>query len=176
MATHVPDEELLLALLNSTPVIDGHPEDRLADPAGSASYLRSAGAEIDMDLDTDEHAVLLRARELLQSVVDGAHAPAVLAPLLTGVGSTPHVTGEGIAWSLTTPDGTRTAVRAVLAWDRLARDLPGRLRPCANSDCRLYFVDRSRPGTGRWCSMAVCGNRMKARRHHIRTSGSRTDG
>ena len=34
-----------------------------------------------------------------------------------------------------------------------------RLRTCAG--CTLLFVDRSRPGTRRWCSMERCGNRNK---------------
>ncbi|MFJ9079539.1 CGNR zinc finger domain-containing protein [Streptomyces sp. NPDC102278] len=29
----------------------------------------------------------------------------------------------------------------------------------------MFLIDHSRPGTARWCSMAVCGNRMKARTH-----------
>lgn len=43
------------------------------------------------------------------------------------------------------------------------------VRKCANPRCVLYFRDRSRARRRRWCSMAVCGNRMKvaahARRH-----------
>jgi len=43
------------------------------------------------------------------------------------------------------------------------------IRKCANPRCVLYFRDRSRTSRRRWCSMAVCGNRMKvaahARRH-----------
>ncbi|MGV0807475.1 CGNR zinc finger domain-containing protein [Mycolicibacterium setense] len=35
-----------------------------------------------------------------------------------------------------------------------------------NPDYRLFLIDRSKPNTARWCSMATCGNRMKARRHH----------
>jgi predicted RNA-binding Zn ribbon-like protein len=35
----------------------------------------------------------------------------------------------------------------------------GRLRSCAG--CTLLFIDRSRPGTRRWCSMERCGNRSK---------------
>lgn len=34
-----------------------------------------------------------------------------------------------------------------------------RLRTCAG--CTLLFLDRSRPGTRRWCSMERCGNRNK---------------
>jgi predicted RNA-binding Zn ribbon-like protein len=59
----------------------------------------------------------------------------------------------------------------VLAWGEVERDLPGRLRPCANDECRLFLIDRSRAGTARWCSMSGCGNRMKARRHYSRAKG-----
>jgi predicted RNA-binding Zn ribbon-like protein len=34
-----------------------------------------------------------------------------------------------------------------------------RVRSCAG--CTLLFIDRSRPGTRRWCSMKRCGNRNK---------------
>ena len=34
-----------------------------------------------------------------------------------------------------------------------------RIRTCAG--CTLLFLDRSRPGTRRWCSMERCGNRNK---------------
>jgi predicted RNA-binding Zn ribbon-like protein len=40
-----------------------------------------------------------------------------------------------------------------------------RIRGCANPECVLWFLDTSRPGTRRWCSMASCGNRDKAVRH-----------
>lgn len=36
-----------------------------------------------------------------------------------------------------------------------------RLRVCSAEDCQWVFVDRSRPGTGKWCSMKACGNRAK---------------
>jgi hypothetical protein len=38
-----------------------------------------------------------------------------------------------------------------------------RLKMCSASDCRWVFVDYSRPGTGKWCSMKACGNRAKKR-------------
>jgi predicted RNA-binding Zn ribbon-like protein len=44
-----------------------------------------------------------------------------------------------------------------------------RVRSCAG--CSLQFIDRSRPGTRRWCSMERCGNRSKtARYRHNRSS------
>src|ERR1700729_3334945 len=43
MAEPAPDEDFLLALLNSTPVIEGVPTDDLADPARARAWLASAG-------------------------------------------------------------------------------------------------------------------------------------
>jgi predicted RNA-binding Zn ribbon-like protein len=36
-----------------------------------------------------------------------------------------------------------------------------RLKICSSDDCRWAFYDHSRSGTGRWCSMKLCGNRAK---------------
>ncbi len=43
-----------------------------------------------------------------------------------------------------------------------------RLRTCANPRCRWLFVDVTRNGMRRWCSMAVCGNRAKVGRYRQR--------
>ncbi|MGY2060258.1 CGNR zinc finger domain-containing protein, partial [Nocardia gipuzkoensis] len=82
---------------------------------------------------------------------------------------------EGITWILELPEGRSAAARAVLAWDALRLSHPGRLRPCANSDCRLFLIDHTKSNSARWCSMAVCGNRMKARRHYQRSREIPTD-
>jgi predicted RNA-binding Zn ribbon-like protein len=39
----------------------------------------------------------------------------------------------------------------------------GRLNVCANDVCRWAHWDGSRNRSGRWCTMAVCGNRIKTR-------------
>jgi predicted RNA-binding Zn ribbon-like protein len=36
------------------------------------------------------------------------------------------------------------------------------LRTCEGTDCANVFLDRSRGGRRRWCSMTRCGNRAKA--------------
>jgi predicted RNA-binding Zn ribbon-like protein len=41
------------------------------------------------------------------------------------------------------------------SWDRI--------KACGNPDCRWAFHDSSKNRSGRWCDMASCGNRMKAR-------------
>jgi predicted RNA-binding Zn ribbon-like protein len=116
-----------------------------------------------------ELAHVLRARQALQAVVRGEQAPDVLAPLLNGVTMAPAMADGQITWTLSVAPERRLAVLAVLIWDSLARQTPGRLRPCANGECRLFLIDHSRGNTARWCSMAGCGNRMKARRHYRRT-------
>jgi predicted RNA-binding Zn ribbon-like protein len=47
-----------------------------------------------------------------------------------------------------------------------------RLRICAQQDCGWMFVDRSRNGFRRWCSMADCGTREKSRRRAAKQSAS----
>src|SRR5215469_4105432 len=168
MMEAVPGQEFLLAVLNSTPVVDGVPTDGLADPTRARAWLASIGG-----LGTEaELRHVLDVRQVLQDVVRGDRPPAVLAPALRGVALIPALTGDQITWTLSVPLERELAVRAVLAWDALARQSPGRLRPCANDECRLFLIDHSKANTARWCSMAVCGNRMKARRHYQRVRGA----
>jgi predicted RNA-binding Zn ribbon-like protein len=37
----------------------------------------------------------------------------------------------------------------------------GRLRRCKNPDCILFFYDTSKSGTRSWCSLDICGNRLR---------------
>lgn len=164
MADTAPDEGLLLAILNSTPVINGVPADEFADAATAKERLASAGG-----VGTDaELRHVLEVRQLLQAVVRGERPPDVLATALRGVTRVPTITGSQITWTLNVPQERELAVRAILAWDAVAERSPGRLRACANSECRLFLIDHSKANAGRWCSMAICGNRMKARRHYQR--------
>ena len=43
-----------------------------------------------------------------------------------------------------------------------------RLKPCENEDCVLLFLDKSKNRTRRWCSMTICGNKIKASRFYKR--------
>ena len=40
--------------------------------------------------------------------------------------------------------------------------LIAQVRSCAGPDCMILFIDTSRPGTRRWCSMEACGNQAKS--------------
>ncbi|PPK68291.1 CGNR zinc finger domain-containing protein [Actinokineospora auranticolor] len=69
------------------------------------------------------------------------------------------------------PHGNPPPVRAALA--RLAADLAtvlitgeaARVKRCDARECGWLYWDSSRNTSRRWCSMRVCGNRAKARRH-----------
>jgi CGNR zinc finger/Putative stress-induced transcription regulator len=165
------DETLLLDLLNTTPVIDGSPHDELADADAGLRWLTGHG----QPASEDEWRSLLDVRSALQDVVGGDGVPASLARFVDGVRYRASFVGNGIVWPLDLPEGRSAAARAVLAWDALRVSSPGRLRPCANTECRLFLIDRSKPNRARWCSMAVCGNRMKARRHYQRTREATAD-
>ncbi|MEV0185211.1 CGNR zinc finger domain-containing protein [Streptomyces sp. NPDC050625] len=158
-------QDALLELLNSTPVVNGVVQDHLADPEAAKSWQQAHGGSGS----TEEHRHLLQARDGLQGVVRGSLPAPTLAPLLKDVTSRPHLSSAGVSWELEAPAERRMAVEAVLAWSALLETMPGRLRPCANPECRLFLIDRSKTNKARWCSMAVCGNRMKARRHYQRT-------
>ncbi|WP_433559556.1 CGNR zinc finger domain-containing protein [Pseudonocardia xinjiangensis] len=159
------DEMLLLDLLNSTPVVRGGFLDLLAVDDEAAEWSRARGGVGS----PAEVAHLRQVRDRLQAVVRGAEPATTLTPSLRGVHLLPEVADSGVSWHLDVEDDRRLATRALLAWGRVQEQMPGRLRPCANDECRLFLLDRSRPNTARWCSMKVCGNRLKVRRHYQRT-------
>ncbi|MET7495071.1 CGNR zinc finger domain-containing protein [Streptomyces sp900116325] len=158
-------QDALLELLNTTPVVNGVVQDQLADPEAAEAWQRAHGGSGT----ADEHRHLVRARDALQDVVRGSRPATSLAPVLEGVTSRPQVSSAGVSWDLDARKERLMAVQAVMTWSALQKATPGRLRPCANPDCRRFLLDRSKTNKARWCSMAVCGNRMKARRHYQRT-------
>ena len=157
--------DALLDLLNSRPLVNGEEQDALSDPAAGRRWTREHGG----DGSLAELALLRQARDTLQDVVRGESSPAALSPLLEGVHQIPEVASDGLQWTVKAPQHARLAVEVVLAWAATEKQLAGRLRPCANDECQLFLLDRSRANRARWCSMAVCGNREKARRHYERT-------
>lgn len=151
-------QAVLLELLNTAPVVDGRMVDLL-----DRAWLRAHGATGDLGIDG-----VRRLREDLQHVVREEADASVLRRYLADVRQVPEIDDGGIVWSLEAD----WAAGVVLAWGDLQDAMPGRLRACANQECRLFLIDRSRAGTARWCSMSGCGNRMKARRHYRRAARS----
>ncbi|MGJ5820438.1 CGNR zinc finger domain-containing protein [Paludibaculum fermentans] len=59
----------------------------------------------------------------------------------------------------------------VAATDLLTSDAHGLVRQCEDAGCGWLFLDRSNARKRRWCSMADCGNRNKARQYYRREAG-----
>ena len=126
-----------------------------------------------------DEAGRLRAsvRHLFEAVASGRPVPSHVLHTLNraqGFGSwstTLHSDASGLRID-TTLDGNGPLV-PLAALARAAAVLvttvpPGRLRECAADDCVRWFVDSSKGGRRRWCSMATCGNRAKAARYRAR--------
>lgn len=72
-------------------------------------------------------------------------------------------------WDVDLRSGTAVVLLAHVLWsagDLFAAPQLDRVRRCANPECGWLFLDDSRAGKRRWCSMQSCGNRAKARRHY----------
>jgi predicted RNA-binding Zn ribbon-like protein len=120
---------------------------------------------------TRARATLIQTRETLRAfLADQLETDAresVNAILRRGA-ERPVFAGKALVTEIEGSPGWRAPWRAARDLIALHAEYPGRIRSCANPDCPLYFLDTSRPGTRRWCSMSVCGNRDKTRRHYQR--------
>ncbi|WP_405715721.1 MULTISPECIES: CGNR zinc finger domain-containing protein [unclassified Streptomyces] len=69
------------------------------------------------------------------------------------------------------PGATGAALLSTVARDAVelfTGPCANRVRECGSDNCKLLFVDTSRPGRRRWCSMERCGNLHKVRAHRAR--------
>jgi predicted RNA-binding Zn ribbon-like protein len=92
-----------------------------------------------------------------------AHPP--LAPVIGADGTRGWAAGPA-----TGPQLLSTVARDAV--ELLTGPYAQRIRMCAGDRCYLLYVDTSRPGRRRWCSMEHCGNRHKVRAHRVRRSGA----
>ncbi|HDR9501045.1 ABATE domain-containing protein [Burkholderia cepacia] len=73
------------------------------------------------------------------------------------------------AWRIGGAGGALAALLSPVLWSAI--DLLGgarlaKVKRCANDACQWLFIDDSKNGSRRWCSMSSCGNRAKAYRHY----------
>jgi len=107
-----------------------------------------------------------------------APADADLAALNTALAAAParRCVQQG-GWDIGAPEPLAAALLAPVLWsaaDLLVGGQLDRVRQCANPDCGWLFLDNSKGGNRRWCSMSACGNRAKAHRHYLRQKGGQT--
>ena len=108
----------------------------------------------------DEHAG--EAERTAAAAALDAAAPAALLRVVFAADGAPALqpAGQGL-------DGALAQLLASI--DRAACDGTWqRLKVCAEHSCRYAFYDHSRNRSGSWCTMAVCGNRAKARNYRER--------
>jgi predicted RNA-binding Zn ribbon-like protein len=151
----------------------------ILDEGEAASLLKSAGKER-----RRADAVLGSARTLREaihgltaSVARGkGHDPADVAALNRVLAKAPQRRGlavgaAGFVWKLSERPRTLDAMLwpiAESAGETLVAAEAARLKTCASPECGWVFLDTTRGNRRRWCDMADCGNRVKARRHYLK--------
>jgi predicted RNA-binding Zn ribbon-like protein len=71
-------------------------------------------------------------------------------------------------YSTAIPSQNVLALLAEAASDLLCRADFTLIKKCGNAACILYFYDTTKNHTRNWCSMQICGNRMKVAAHYRR--------
>ncbi|WP_306204108.1 CGNR zinc finger domain-containing protein [Actinoplanes sp. RD1] len=141
--------------------------DRLTSPRVLADWLAAHDlAPGGTGLRPADLAAAIALREALRAAIDGRAAPALAEhPLRLAVDAAGELriqSRSGRPWlDVIVETAARSTARG---------DWP-RLKLCAAPDCRWAFHDTSRNGRGRWCDMAVCGNRHKTRTYRERRAG-----
>jgi predicted RNA-binding Zn ribbon-like protein len=77
-----------------------------------------------------------------------------------------------LRWHAEDPVSAVLASLARDALDLVTSPASARVRRCAGERCGALFLDTSRPGTRRWCSMDVCGNQAKKSTYRARIAAS----
>lgn len=190
---------LCVDFVNTRIMEDGRMVDLLEGPADLARWLAEAGVtgegEAERSLEewyagpggrrVFERALALRKalHELVEALVEGRPVPDAAVdeinaelrarPGYPQVESTPEgAFAKRFRAERDEPLGALAEV-ANSAADLLVGGDASLLKECENPDCVLHFYDTSKNHSRRWCSMALCGNRMKAQAHYRRNRDSR---
>lgn len=158
------------------------PTETLNAPEDLATWLAGNVSKEARPLPRREFERAIEARETLWRLFDAtargkAPAAADLQTLNELLASAPARTAlrrerNGFVWDVDMRGSTALGQLAPILWsagDLLAGNRLDKVKRCANPDCIWLFLDDSRAGKRRWCSMSACGNRAKARRHYHRS-------
>ena len=188
---HTTEIDLALTFVNGGSLPDG--EDRVTlDSADRligwlARLLAPAGARllasppVRRTLLAEAKRLQRALRELFQAIAADETGPPMAMHVINraqtfGSWST-RLTAEGTTIrterTLTGPGALPALSSVAAAAGVVATSVPSeRLRKCASPECARWFVDSSKGGRRRWCSMATCGNRAKAARYRARHAES----
>jgi predicted RNA-binding Zn ribbon-like protein len=154
------------------------PFDRLAGPRELGLWLIEAGLLVEARCDERDLTVARELREAIYrtlsvvrkgrraseedlALINRAAREAVPAPQLD--------VSLRMTWTSADPVAGALARVAASAIRLLGGTDMEQARECADPTCSLLFIDRSRPGRRRWCSMERCGNRSKTARYRQRS-------
>jgi predicted RNA-binding Zn ribbon-like protein len=142
--------------------------DLLGDRAGHEQWLRENG--LAGPVSPAARRALVQARDAIRGALEqpGAAASAALDGILDRGRIRVWAGAPGAREQLEIAREWRAPWLAARSLLQLLDERPERVRKCANPQCEFWFLDATRSGTRRWCSMAGCGNRLKARRHYRR--------
>lgn len=123
------------------------------------------------------HELRAALRVILRARFDGAADMQVLTSADATLAALPlqiRIAEDGAPRVVPAAEGVRAALvsLAVVVAQAEARGTWKRMKMCAAADCHWVFFDSSRNGGGRWCSMAVCGNRDKTNKYRQRRASS----
>jgi predicted RNA-binding Zn ribbon-like protein len=169
---------LCLDLTNTVNARPSPSRDWLADATGAQTWAQAVGGEVSREsVDARALAAARAFREhvfrIFEAVVRDAEPPRSDVAALRGACAGALARARLVAdpehrFRLDWPqDGTLTPLvdkAAHSAVDLLLHGQLDRLGQCPT--CGWLFLDTSRNGRRRWCSMATCGARDKARRHY----------
>jgi predicted RNA-binding Zn ribbon-like protein len=150
-----------------------HGAELLSTPTALARWLRRHGLlQVGCRPAPADLATMVELRETLRRLADPrANVTAeVLNRFAAGAPLELHFDGSAPNFVRAARGGVPAAIGALLGITARAMldGTWGRLKVCPGEDCGWAFYDHSRNQTGRWCSMAVCGGRAKARSHYRR--------
>lgn len=170
-----PPLDRIQDFVNSVDLLDGQDEN-LTDPATTAEWLRTnAFTPERIDITTQQFADLVNVREALRAFCHKSRQPqysideaaTILSAAALRSGLVVDFAEAGRLRSLA--DGVDAIVGTMLSVLQagLIDSSWQRLKACQG--CGWVFYDESRSRGGRWCSMAICGNRSKNRTHRQRS-------
>lgn len=145
------------------------PRELLNSPEDVSRWLVAAGMADARPAATDKDlATAHRLREAIYTLANSLHGlpgdAAAARDTLNGIAAEPAAVPVLQADGGVRLVGTAANLLATLARDAVhmfGGDEAGRIRQCRSPTCTLYFVDDSRKGDRRWCSMSACGNKAK---------------
>jgi predicted RNA-binding Zn ribbon-like protein len=170
--------ELVRKFANTIDVDEG--TDELETASGLGRWLAENGLSAGATPSDDDRERAVELREALRSLIfanSGERLDPAALTTLNRLGDELHMRirfdAQGGSDLAPAAGGVDSALGRILAivHSAMAGGTWPRLKACREDTCQWAFYDLSRNRSGTWCSMAVCGNRTKARKYRHRHAG-----